>query len=160
MKSVEFARRVSPVRWSWTFSPDEPGHEVDVVAAELGVGIALAVVEREGAWGGGDRGLDDVAREQDAGPGVVERQAVLEEAALHLGAADLHPDLGEDALRLVDDPAEELLVHDLQARPHRRSSPSTPFSVSRRGLRGGGIQTLDHAPDCPSGGFYCLSRCA
>ena len=69
-KSVEFARRVSPVRWSRTFRPDEPGHEVDAVAAQVRVRVAVAVVEREGLRGVGDRPFDDLAREQDPAVGV------------------------------------------------------------------------------------------
>ena len=151
VKSVEFARRVSPVRWSRTFRPDEPGHEVDAVAAEVGVGHAVAVVERERARGGGDRGLDDVAREQDALAGVVERQAVLEEAPAHLRAADLHPDLGQDPLRLVDDPADQLVAQDVQARPHQ-ALPSRSASAAVLGSVPSAhrsLSKLDHAADCP-----------
>ena len=49
--------------------PLEPGrarHEVDPVAAEVGMRVAVAVVEHERRRGAGDRALDDVAREQDA----------------------------------------------------------------------------------------------
>ena len=55
-----------------------------------------------------DGRLDDVAREEDPVAGRVERQPVLEQPPAHLRAADLHPDLGQDAHRLVDDPRDEL----------------------------------------------------
>ena len=54
-------------------------------------------------------------------PVAFERQAVLEQAPAHLRAADLHPDLGQDALRLVDDPAGQLVAQDVQGRPHQGS---------------------------------------
>src|SRR4029079_1390476 len=121
---------------------------------QLRVRIALAVEERERARRRLQGRLDDVAWEQHPSSGMVEGQAVLEEAALHLRAADLHPDLGEDALRLIDDADDQLIVEDPQARPH---PPSTRVSVSCRRRREDGIETLDHAADCQRGNFYCLS---
>ena len=88
----------------------EPGrarHEVDAVAAEVGVRAAVAGVERERARGVGDGPLDDVPREQHAVAGGVGRQPGLEQPPAHLRAADLHADLGQHALGLVDDPVDE-----------------------------------------------------
>ena len=124
-KSVELASRVSPVRWSRTFRPDEPGTKWTRSPPRSACGSPARSYRTNELGSVGDRPLDDVAREQDALAGVVERQAVLEEAPAHLRPADLHADLGQDALGLVDDPGGELLAQDLQAGTHPLSSGPT-----------------------------------
>ena len=121
-KSVEFARRVSPVRWSSTLRPDEPGTKWTRSPPMSACGLAVPVVQPERRRRRRDRRLDDVAREEDPLAARVERQPVVEQAAAHLRPADLHPDLGQDAHRLVDDPADELGVEDVEGRPHASSS--------------------------------------
>ena len=80
-------------------------------------------------------------------PVGVQRQAVLEQAAAHLGAADLHPDLGQDPHRLVEDPLDQGRVHDGQLRSHaallivgaayrRRSGAGCATRLMRYGIRG------------------------
>ena len=54
-------------------------------------------------------------------PFGVQRQPVVHESLAHLRAADLHPRLGQDAHRFVDDPADELGLQDVQAGSHGRS---------------------------------------
>ena len=95
-------------------------HEVDAVAAEVGVRVAVAVEERERLRGVGDRPFDDVAREEDPPVGGL-GQAVVEQPLAHAVTADLHAGLGEDPLRLVEDPGDEVVVEDLERRSHRTS---------------------------------------
>src|SRR3546814_19160929 len=45
-------------------------------------------------------------------------QAGLDQATAKLRAADLHADLGQHSLGLVDDPADELRGQDLESRAH------------------------------------------
>ena len=97
-------------------------HEVDAVAADVGVRLAGAVVQQERGGRVGDGLLDDVAREEDALAGMVERQPVLEESAAHLRTPDLHPDLGQHPLGLVDDPGDQLRLEDVEGRPHQGTS--------------------------------------
>ena len=81
---VREARLAGPVVED--LEPGRAGHEVDAVAAEVGVRLAVPVVQDERARRGRDRRLDDVAREQHPLAAVVERQAVLEQAPPHLRA--------------------------------------------------------------------------
>ena len=127
-------------------------HEVDAVAADVGVRRAGPVVQPERGGRVGDGLLDDVAREEDALPGMIERQPVLEQAAAHLRAADLHPDLGEDPLGLVDDPGRQLRLEDVEGRPHQGTSV---LASRRQSLQ----RTRRRASTGWSGmGFHCL-RC-
>ena len=100
-------------------------HEVDPIPTQIGVSRAVAVVQDERARRVGDGPLDDVARKEDSA-GVGLRQTGLEQPAAHLRSADFETDLGEDPLRLVDDPPDQLLVQDVQARPHEAPRVRTP----------------------------------
>jgi hypothetical protein len=92
--------------------------EVDAVAAEVGMRLAVTGVERERVRGIGDGAFYDGPREQDPVAGGVRREAGLEQTAAHLLATDLHPDVGQDALRFVDDAIDEFGCEDVQARAH------------------------------------------
>ena len=98
--------------------PGRAGHEVDAVAPEVGVRVAVAVVERERP-GGAAR---SPAPRRPAGTACGRRRRPSAGRARSAGgasrAADLHPDLGEDALRLVEDPADEVVRQDGQAGAH------------------------------------------
>ena len=120
-KSVEFARRVSPVRWSRTFRPDEPGTKWTRSPPMSACGLPSRSYSQN--EDGASRSPPRRPR-AGRGPGArrVERQAVVDQPLAHLRPADLHPDLGQDALRLVDDPGDELGLEDVQGRPHQRSS--------------------------------------
>ena len=93
--------------------PRRAGHEVDPVATEIGVRLAVPVVQQERRGALCDRPLDDVPWEQDAlaawrragRPCRARRRRIS-------GAPDLHADLGQDALRLVDDLGDELVAQD------------------------------------------------
>ena len=121
-KSVEFARRVSPVRWSRTLSPLEPGTKWTRSPPMS----AWASPSRSYSGERARRGLRWPSRPRRAGTGRgpvrVQGQAVVEQAPAHLRPADLHADLGQDPLRLVEDPGDELGLEDVQGRPHQRSS--------------------------------------
>ena len=130
-KSVEFARRTSPVRWSSVLSPDEPGHEMDAILAQVGVRVAIPVEQRERRRRAGDRPLDDVPREQHA-TGRIGRQAGLDQPAAHLRPADLHADLGQHALRLVDDPVDEIGGEHLESWAHHAAIVRSDRPVARR----------------------------
>ena len=52
----------------------------------------------------------------------------------HLRAADLHADLGQHALGLVDDPGDELVAQDVQAGTHPRSLVPTVGRWSGMGI--------------------------
>jgi hypothetical protein len=59
--------------------PARAGYEVHVPAADLGMRVAIAVVQREGFRRARDRGINDVRRKQHSSFGVG-RQAVREQA--------------------------------------------------------------------------------
>ena len=100
--------------------PGRARHEVDPVAAQVRVRVAVAVVQGERLRGIGDRPFDDLAREQD--PAIRRgREAGVDQPLAHRRTADLHADLGEDPLRLVEDPGDEVVVEDLERRSHRAS---------------------------------------
>ena len=99
-------------------------HEVDAVAAEVGMRVAVPIEECERLRRGGDRALDDVAREEDALALMVEREPVIDQALPHLGAADLHPDLGQDSHRFVEDAPDQVIVEHRELGPHRSSTAS------------------------------------
>ena len=101
--------------------PARAGHEVDAVAADVGMRVAVAVVEPEGLGGAGDGSFDDIAREAHPMAGRVGRQAGLEEPPAHLRAADLHARLGQDAHRLVEDALDERGAEDVEGGTHRRT---------------------------------------
>ena len=101
--------------------PARAGHEVDPVATDVGMRVAVAVVEPEGLRRAGDGTLDDLAREPHAVTAGVGRQAGLQEAPAHLRAAHLHARLGQDAHRLVEDPLDELRAEDVDGGTHRRT---------------------------------------
>ena len=120
-KSVEFARRVSPVRWSRTLRPDEPGTKWTRSPPMSACGLPGAVVQDERPGRVGDGPLHDLARKEDAFSTGVQWQPMGEQALAHLRSADLHADLGQHPLGLVDDPGDQLVAQDVQARTHPRS---------------------------------------
>ena len=120
-KSVEFARRDLAGPVVEHLEPRRARDEMDAIAAEVGVRVAVAVVQRERSWRVRDGPFHDVAREQHALGRGVGRQPGFDEPAAHLRAADLHPDLGEHALRLIDDPVDELRGEHVQGRAHGSS---------------------------------------
>ena len=79
-KSLEVDGRVTPVRWSRTLSALEPGHEVDAVAADIGVGAPGSVVQGERRGCLLQSLLYDLLREEDALAGRIEGQPRLEQA--------------------------------------------------------------------------------
>jgi hypothetical protein len=138
---------------------------MDPIPTEVRVRLAGPVIEQERAWRRRDRRLHDIPREEDALARVIERETVVEEPPAHLRASDLHADLGQDTLRLVDDPGGELLVEDVQGRPHERSSGPCRAAGRQRTLRGRvsavGRDRLEagaHGRDGPAWGFHCLPR--
>ena len=60
---VRQARLAGPVVED--LQPGRPGHEMDAVAAQVRMRVAVTVVEREGLRRVGDRPFHDLAREQD-----------------------------------------------------------------------------------------------
>ena len=121
--------------------PARAGHEVDPVAAEIRVRVAVAVVQDERGRGGREGPLDHVAREEDP-PAGVGREPRVEQPLAEDRPADLHPDRGHDLHRLVEDPVDELVAEHVQGRPHQRSlsSPTLPFAARQwPGFSGRGI---------------------
>ena len=100
------------------------GNEVDVVTADLGVWVALTVVERERRGGRADRLVDHVGREQDALACGVGGEPCVEEPLAERGPADLHPDLSEDTAGLVQDLGGEIVIENAESRAH--CPPSSP----------------------------------
>ena len=96
------------------------GHEVDAIAADVRVGLAVAIEEPERIGGAGDGALDDVTREADPLPARIGRQAGFEQPAAHLRAADLHARVRQDAHRLIDDSLDQLRAEGLDGRTHGR----------------------------------------
>ncbi len=93
---------------------------MDAIVADVGPLNARPVEQHEGRRRGPDRLFDDRPRKQD--PAVVpQRQAGRDQTPPHLRSADLEAMLGEDALRLVDDAADQLGLENVQAGSHRRS---------------------------------------
>src|SRR5258706_1653760 len=87
---------------------------------KFGVGPPVSVIQADRPRPPGDPPLDDVARKEDpAGVGL--GQARLAQPMAIVGPADFEAVLGEDPLRLVDDPPDALGVQDVQARPNRGS---------------------------------------
>ncbi len=80
-----------------------------VVAAELGVRLAVAIVERERLRRTLDRLVDDVGREQDAFAFPVGLESVIEQAFSEPRSTNLHADLGQDGLRLVENLVDQLI---------------------------------------------------
>ena len=141
-KSVESARRTSPVRWS-SLETRRAGHEVDAIAAEVGVRVPVAVVEAERDGAVAMARSTTSRGKRTRSPGRVDRQAGLEEAAAHLRAADLHAGRRQHAQRLVDDPLDELVRQDVQAGAHQAANATAPADTPPRaphrvGRAGGG----------------------
>ena len=151
-KSVEFARRVSPVRWSRTFRPDEPGTKWTRSPPRSACGSPARSYRTNELGADGDRPLDDLPREEHPLAGAIERQAVVEEPPAHLRTADLHADLGQHALGLVDDRGDELVAQDVQAGTHPRSLVPTAARSSGMGFPMPPALRLMR-PGVPSGGM-------
>ena len=121
-KSVEFARRVSPVRWSSTLRPDEPGTKWtrSPPMSACGAPARSCSQNDEGAsaiaFSTTSRGNRTRSPEWSSGRPCSRRRRRIS------GPADLHPDLGEDPHGLVDDPGDELRLQDVEGRPHQGSS--------------------------------------
>ena len=120
-KSVESARRTSPVRWSSVLSPDEPGTKWTRSSPRSACGLPSR------SYSVNDRGAEAIARSTTSRgnrtrPSARGRQAGLDESPAHLGSADLHADLGQHALRLVDDAVDELGREEVEAGATHRES--------------------------------------
>ena len=112
-------------------------HEVDAVAAEIGMRPAGTIVEDERAWRGGQRALGDVAREADTVTRGIERQAGREEALAEARAAHVDADLGEQPHRFVGNPLAERVVEHAEGGTHAEiETPSTRPLTSRHRARG------------------------
>ena len=145
----------------------EPGRardEVDPVAADVGVRPPIAVVQQERATAPMRWPPPRCGAGTGRAPPSHPWQPVIEQAAAHLLAADLHPDLGQDAHRLVHDPPDELVVEDVERWPHAgssgqgRDSPSAyPSRWRGEGLEeaGGhaGWSEAESRPACAPSGF-------
>ena len=114
------ARRVSPVRWSRTLRPRRAGHEVDPVAAEVGVRFAVAVVEHERRRRRRRSRASTTSRgNRTRSPVAFVRQPVLEQAPPHLRPRISMPTSARTRFASSTIRRDELVVQDVQGRPHR-----------------------------------------
>ena len=143
-KSVEFARRTSPVRWSSHLRPDEPGTKWTRSPPRSACGLPSR------SYSQNDDGALAMARSTTSrgnstrSPEAFERQPGLQQPAAHLLAADLHAGLGEHALGFVDDPGDEVVredgeggSHQAGTLPHRRGARGSQGIAWDEGLRAG-----------------------
>ncbi len=125
-KSVEVAWRVSPRAVVGDAQAARTGDEVDVVAADLGVGAPAAVVESERRRRGADGFVDNLAREENALARGIGLEPCLQEALAERRTADLHSDLGQHSTSLVEDLRGQVVVEYSKSRAHRRPSSRIP----------------------------------
>ena len=89
---------------------DEPGTKWTRSPPRSAWGVAVAVVQPERRRARRDRPLHDVAREEDPVAGGVEGQAGLDQPLAHPGPRISIPISARMRMRLVDDPADELVA--------------------------------------------------
>ena len=104
-KSVVFARRTSPVRWSMTLSPDEPGTKWTRSSPRSACGLPS---RSNNEATGPSRSPARRSRAERA-PARRSRSLAARppKSSPHLCAADLHAGRGEDAQRLIKDPLDQ-----------------------------------------------------
>ena len=112
------------------------GDEVHPIAADVGMGAPRAVIEREGRGRLLQGPFDHVRREQDALAGCIEPEPCVEQPLAQRLAADLEPDLCEDALGLGDDLPEKVAVEHVDGRAHRASPLHVAWAASLARFRG------------------------
>ena len=127
-KSVVSASRASPVRWSRTFRPLEPGTKWTRSPPRSACGLPSRSCRTNDDGAVAIAASTTSAREQDPGARGVGREPVIEEPLPQLLPADLHADLGQEALRLLDDRRDELRLEDLRLAGAR---PAPQASVTR-----------------------------
>ena len=153
-KSDEFARRNSPVWWSSHLRPDDPGTKWtrSPPMSACGLPSRSYSVNEEGALA--------IARSTTSrgnrtrSPDAVGGQPGRQEPALHLRAADLHARLGQHALGLVEDLADEVVREDVEGGSHRRERYRT------RAARGAGRIAWDGAPKPGPRCAASIGRCS
>ena len=88
------------------------GHVVNVVAANIRVWLAIAIVKREHFRCARNRGVDNIRRKQDALAVDIGLKSAVEQSLPHFLAADFHPGFRHDAFGLVEDFRDELVGED------------------------------------------------
>src|SRR4029077_9923922 len=113
--------------------PARAGDEMHLIAAELGVRRAVAVIERKALRGGLDGAVDHLRRKQDPLRGIGGArhfQPAIEQQLAHALPAYLDADFGQDALRLVENRADEGIRNDAKLWPHVAISASRAWRMT------------------------------
>ncbi len=85
-------------------------YEIHVVATDLCMGITITIKKRERFGCVRDRLIDQVLREQDSLAAAVSFQAVIEQSFLEFRSADVHSNLRQDALGVIENPVYKIVA--------------------------------------------------
>ena len=87
-----------------------------VVAANVGMGAAIASVKGKGAGSLSDSPLDHIGWEEDAV--ILLFEAMIEQALAQVGAADFHTHFGQDTFGFGEDLVDEVGGEDVEGWTH------------------------------------------